>query len=68
MVRWHTILTQEKPTCVARPGPGLCRVHPEGNYIGATNETPYLQTGEVKYGKPILDRIIRKDTLLGYKR
>ena len=44
--------------------PGLFLVYPQGNFIGATDETPYLQIGEVKYGKPILDRIIQKDTPL----
>lgn len=44
--------------------PRLCLIYPEGNFICATNETPYLQIGEVKYGKPILDRIIQKDTPL----
>lgn len=33
-------------------------VYPEGNYIQAAPETPFLQIGESKYGKPILDRII----------
>jgi putative proteasome-type protease len=33
-------------------------VYPEGNHIRATARTPYLQIGELKYGKPILDRII----------
>lgn len=33
-------------------------VYPQGNYIRATPETPYLQIGETKYGKPILDRIV----------
>ena len=31
-------------------------VYPQGNAIMATPETPYLQIGETKYGKPILDR------------
>jgi putative proteasome-type protease len=44
--------------------PQVCMVYPAGNFICATDETPYLQIGEVKYGKPILDRIIRKDTPL----
>ncbi len=44
--------------------PLVCLVYPEGNFICATDETPYLQIGEVKYGKPILDRIIRPDTPL----
>ncbi len=39
-------------------------VYPEGNYITATVQTPYLQIGELKYGKPILDRIINEDLSL----
>lgn len=39
-------------------------VYPEGNYISATVQTPYLQTGELKYGKPILDRIVTEDLSL----
>lgn len=39
-------------------------VYPQGNYISASEDTPYLQVGETKYGKPILDRIIRTDTTL----
>ncbi|MEO8443881.1 MAG: peptidase [Gammaproteobacteria bacterium] len=41
--------------------PQIFLVYPEGNHIRASAETPYLQIGEVKYGKPILDRIIRAD-------
>ncbi|MGQ0658010.1 MAG: peptidase [Chromatiales bacterium] len=37
-------------------------VYPEGNHITATADTPYLQIGESKYGKPILDRIIAATT------
>lgn len=37
-------------------------VYPEGNYITVSPETPYMQIGETKYGKPILDRIISGDT------
>jgi len=37
--------------------PGLLLVYPQGNYIAASPETPYLQIGETKYGKPILDRL-----------
>ncbi len=40
----------------------LFLVYAEGNFIEATSETPYFQIGEVKYGKPIIDRIIRADT------
>ncbi|MGH8553020.1 MAG: peptidase, partial [Methylococcales bacterium] len=31
-------------------------------HIQASNHAPFLQIGETKYGKPILDRIIRADT------
>lgn len=44
--------------------PGVMLVYPEGNSITATPETPYLQIGESKYGKPVLDRFIRERTPL----
>jgi len=37
---------------------GLFLVYPQGNFISASPETPYLQIGETKYGKPGLDRVI----------
>jgi len=40
----------------------LYMIYPEGNHITASEQHPYLQIGETKYGKPILDRIIRTDT------
>ena len=39
-------------------------IYPEGNHITSSKDTPYLQVGESKYGKPILDRIISVDTTL----
>ncbi len=33
-------------------------IYPEGNHITTSRDTPYLQIGESKYGKPILDRIL----------
>jgi len=36
---------------------GLYLVYPEGNAIMATPETPFLQIGESKYGKPPLDNV-----------
>ena len=33
----------------------LFLIFPEGNFIEATEDTPFLQIGEHKYGKPILD-------------
>lgn len=40
----------------------LFMVYPAGNFIEATRETPFFQIGELKYGKPMLDRVIRYDT------
>ena len=40
----------------------LFMVYSEGNFIEATPETPYFQIGEVKYGKPIIDRVISPET------
>jgi putative proteasome-type protease len=42
----------------------LYLIYPQGNCIQATKETPFLQIGETKYGKPILDRTIKYDTPL----
>ncbi|MFN6951776.1 MAG: peptidase [Albidovulum sp.] len=39
-------------------------IYPEGNFIEATEDTPFLQIGEHKYGKPILDRVVRPTTSL----
>lgn len=36
-------------------------IYPQGNHITTSTDTPYLQIGESKYGKPILDRIISLD-------
>ena len=44
--------------------PRLFRIYSEGNFIEASTETPYIQTGETKYGKPIIDRVITRDTTL----
>jgi len=38
--------------------PAMMLIYPQGNYITASPETPYLQIGESKYGKPSLDRIV----------
>ncbi|WP_265502233.1 Ntn hydrolase family protein [Paracoccus beibuensis] len=39
-------------------------IYPEGNFIEATDDTPFLQIGEHKYGKPILDRVVTPQTSL----
>ena len=36
--------------------PGLILIYPQGNPLQCTEESPYLQIGETKYGRPILDR------------
>ena len=36
----------------------LFRIYAEGNFIEAGADTPFFQTGEAKYGKPIMDRVI----------
>jgi putative proteasome-type protease len=41
--------------------PCLILVYPQGNPLQASEESPYLQIGETKYGRPILDRGIRYD-------
>ncbi|WP_210485013.1 peptidase [Microvirga antarctica] len=42
----------------------LFQIYSAGNAIEATEDTPFLQIGEPKYGKPILDRAISHDTAL----
>ena len=42
----------------------LFRVYAEGNFIEAGTDTPYFQTGETKYGKPIIDQVIQPATPL----
>ena len=44
--------------------PALYMIYPAGNFISDSNETPFLQIGESKYGKPILDRIVSRETTL----
>ncbi|MDQ8726610.1 peptidase [Bradyrhizobium sp. LHD-71] len=39
----------------------LFMIYPAGNFIECTTDTPYLQIGEHKYGKPVLDRAISYD-------
>ena len=44
--------------------PGLFLIYPQGNPLQATEDSPYLQLGECKYGRPILDRGIDMATSL----
>src|SRR5262249_18459177 len=41
--------------------PQLYMIYPQGNPLSATEDSPYLQIGECKYGRPILDRGVRYD-------
>ena len=43
----------------------LYLVYPQGNYIRPADSKPYLVIGEVKYGKPILDRVIKPEVSIG---
>ena len=46
----------------------LFHIYREGNFIEATEDTPFLQIGEFKYGKPILDRVARPSSSLAEGR
>ena len=41
---------------------GAYMIYPEGNSITSSANTPFLQIGESKYGKPILDRFLKLET------
>ena len=49
---------------ISGEGMRLFLVYSAGNFIEATSETPYFQSGESKYGKPVLDRVITPATPL----
>ena len=44
--------------------PNAYLIYPQGNHITTSADTPFLQIGESKYGKPILDRILSLDSTL----
>lgn len=49
---------------IAGQEPEMYLIYPQGNFIQEPPSAPFLQIGETKYGKPILDRIIKPDTPL----
>ena len=51
--------------CSSNEPIALLQTQDEGNFIEATEDTPFLQIGEHKYGKPILDRVAQADMRLG---
>jgi putative proteasome-type protease len=46
---------------IAGEQPRLFLVYAEGNFIEASEDAPFFQNGEIKYGKPVIDRVIKKD-------
>jgi len=49
---------------IAGEPPRLFSIYAAGNFIEATPDTTYFQIGESKYGKPIIDRVIRRSSSL----
>jgi putative proteasome-type protease len=49
---------------IAGESPRLFNIYPAANFIEATADTSYFQVGEFKYGKPILDRVITRESSL----
>ena len=49
---------------IAGEAPRLFSIYAAGNFIEATPDTTYFQIGESKYGKPIIDRVIRRSSSL----
>lgn len=49
---------------VSHRTPKAYLIYPQGNHITTSADTPFLQIGESKYGKPILDRIITLESSL----
>jgi putative proteasome-type protease len=41
---------------IGKEAPDIYLIYPQGNPLCATEDSPYLQIGECKYGRPILDR------------
>ena len=44
--------------------PRLFMIYPEGNFIESTDDTPFFQIGETKYGKPIIIRAYERSMSL----
>ena len=40
-------------------------IYPQGNHIKPPESAPFLQIGEIKYGKPLLDRVVQVNTSEG---
>jgi putative proteasome-type protease len=73
VARDGAMLSQQKidPGCnfilggqIKGEAPRLFHIYPQGNFIETTHDTNYFQIGETKYGKPIIDRVVKFDTAL----
>jgi putative proteasome-type protease len=72
--KWHAEASGQsgfKPTAtfilagqIGDEPPGAYLIYPEGNSITTSRQTPFLQIGESKYGKPVLDRFVTMSTPL----
>ena len=49
---------------IAGEGPRLFQIYSAGNFVEASSRSRFLQIGETKYGKPILDRVLNHETSL----
>ena len=49
---------------IAGEAPRLFEIYSAGNFVEATDRSNFLQIGETKYGKPILDRALTPDSSL----
>jgi len=47
---------------IGEEAPRLFNIYAAGNFIEASEDTPYFQIGESKYGKPIIDRVVNRRT------
>jgi len=49
---------------IAGEAPRLFLIYAEGNFIEASQEAPFFQNGEIKYGKPVIDRVLSRELAL----
>ena len=59
---WAVQLHLDSVPQIKGAGPRLFMIYSAGNFIECTPDAPFLQIGEHKYGKPILDRAVNYDT------
>jgi len=52
--------------CPGDDAPVLMHVYPEGNWVEATDDSPYLVIGRSSYARPLLDRLVSPEASLGH--